>query len=62
MRAIKQDISVKHIPTEMAQNYISEMLAELSSIASAADLRELSSLLNATLAATRVDMELEVDR
>lgn len=50
-----------HIPPEVAQNYIAEMLEELSGVALASGMRDLASLLRLTIAAAKVDLELEIE-
>ena len=49
------------LPTDSAQSYIVQMLEELSSMAQTSGLTELSSLLKATVAASKVDLNLETD-
>jgi len=47
------------VPAEGAQAYIAQMLKELSSMAQDSGLKELASLLRATVAASQVDLTLE---
>ncbi|WP_026940977.1 hypothetical protein [Hellea balneolensis] len=49
------------VPSESAQSYIVEMLEELSVMARETGLRQLSSLLKATAAASQIDMQSETD-
>ena len=49
------------VPAEGAQVYISQMLEELSLMAQASGLKELASLLRATVAASKVDLTLEAE-
>lgn len=57
MTAVKTERKEMSIPPEAAQTYISQMLEELSNIAQSSGLKELASLLRATVAASRVDLE-----
>ncbi len=58
VKITQDDISV---PSESAQSYIVEMLEELSEMAQNSGLKELSSLLKATAAASQVDIHSEAD-
>lgn len=58
VKITQDDISV---PSESAQSYIVEMLEELSEMAQNSGLKELSSLLKATAAASQVDIHSEAE-
>lgn len=58
VKITQDDISV---PSESAQSYIVEMLEELSEMAQNSGLKELSSLLKATAAASQIDIHSEAD-
>lgn len=49
------------IPSEATQQYIVEMLDELSVMARMSGLKEMASLLKATSAASRIDLHSEID-
>jgi len=55
-----KDIDISIAP-EGAQIYISQMLEELSEMAQMSGLKELASLLRATVAASKVDLTLEAE-
>lgn len=57
MKAVKTEQKEMSVPPEVAQTYISQMLEELSHMAQASGLKDLASLLRATVAALRVDLE-----
>jgi len=59
MTAIKAEQHDIRVPPEAAQDYISQMLKELSFMAQSSGLKDLAALLRATAAASRVDLEIE---
>lgn len=61
MTAIKSKNHAKEISPEATQNYIIQMLEELSILAHSSGLKELASLLRATAAASQIDIQLEAD-
>jgi len=61
MTAIKVRRYEGEISPEIAQNYIMQMLDELSLMAQSSGLKEMASLLKATSAASRVDIYSEVE-
>lgn len=61
MKQVKINETDIAVPSESAQSYIVQMLGELSTMAQESGLKELSSLLKATAAASQVDYQLESD-
>jgi len=61
MSAIKVRSYEAEISPEATQNYIVQMLEELSQMAESSGLKEMASLLKATSAASRVDMQSEIE-
>lgn len=61
MKQVKINETDIAVPSESAQSYIVQMLGELSTMAQESGLKELSSLLKATAAASQVDCQLESD-
>lgn len=55
MKQVKINETDIAVPSESAQSYIVQMLGELSTMAEESGLKELSSLLKATAAASQVD-------
>ena len=61
MIALQKAETAQVIPPEVAQNYITEMLQELKTIAGQSGLRDLESILALTVTAARAEMGLETE-